>query len=104
GGPTPSTFPPTSATVSSPPTTGHEGLITATPRPRPMPDATALIESVMAHSGRHSLATLASPAGQWRVEAVRSDCTPIGGDSLAYEQLLLHRMDTGQARVLVDQL
>jgi hypothetical protein len=94
----------TSATISSPPTTSHEGLVTATPRPRPTPDATALIESVMAHSGRHSLATLASPDGQWRVESVRSDCTPIGGDSLAYEQLLLHRMDTGEARLLVDQL
>ena len=97
-------LPPTSATVSAPPTTGQEGLVTATPRPQPTPDATALIESVMAHSGRHSLATLASPDGQWRVEAVRSDCTPISGDSLAYEQLLLHRMDTGEARVLVDQL
>jgi hypothetical protein len=104
GGPTPTTFPPTSATISSLPTTSDESPVTATPRLQPTPDATALIESVMAHSGRHSLATLASPDGQWRVESVRSDCTPNGGDSLAYEQLLLHRMDTGEARVIADQL
>ena len=85
------------------PATSIEATETAPPL-EPTPDATALIDSVMAHSGRHSLSTIASPDGQWRVESVRSDCTPIRGDSLAYEQLVLHRTDTGETRVLVDQL
>jgi hypothetical protein len=98
-------LPRASATISSPPTTGHESLITATASVfEPTPNATALIDSVVTHSAPQSMATLDSPDGQWRVEVLRSDCTPIGGDQLAYEQLLLHITGTGEVRLLADQL
>jgi WD40 repeat protein len=105
GSPEPTaTLLPTAAQMVSP-TPALAATATATaPLSEPTPNATALIDSVVTHSAPQTLATLDSPDGQWRVEALRSDCTPIGGDQLAYEQLLLHTTGTGEARIVADQL
>ncbi len=46
-----------------------------------------------------------SPDGQWRAEVVRYDCADLGGvDQIAYEQLRLVHVATGDERVVDEQL
>ena len=92
------------ATPSAAPPSATAPASASAPASEPTPDPTAIIDSIMAHGTRHSLSVSASPDQHWRVEVVRSDCTPIGGDSLAYEQMLLETIGASEARVLADQI
>jgi hypothetical protein len=67
-------------------------------------DATALIDSVVATTAPQSLAVYASPDEQLQVELLRSDCTPMGADEMAYEQLRLQPAGGGETQLLADQL
>jgi hypothetical protein len=65
----------------------------------PALDPTALVSVVMTAQPLQVLRTLVSPDGRWRAQVDRYDCTrtdDVNGDEIAYEQLTLTDVATGE--------